>query len=173
MPIIVAAFFLFALLLAVSGVAKMWDPSATHSALAGADLPSGHSAVRVVGLFEVTVAVAAVVVAGVGGGLLLAGTYMALTVVALVHRRRGADCGCFGARSTPVTGLHLTVNIVAAASGVLAAVTAVPSLPTVFAGQPLLGVPFVTALTVGVVLLRLLLVALPDLLGVVAREKPS
>ena len=140
----------------------MTAPAATGAALQTAKLPSDERLVRLLGLFEVSLAAAVVGPGGRVPALLLGLTYTACAVFAAQQARRGADCGCFGAVATPTTGLHVALNVVGAGAGLLAALVGAPGV-TAVAMSPADRVVLVALLATAVGLLRLTLTTLPDL----------
>lgn len=115
-------------LLVLAGTAKLRWPGGTATALAEAGLPSAHWLVRLLGALEVTTG-AGVLVAGGRVPAAAATILYAAFAVFVVRRRRSADasCGCFGEARTPVGGVHVVVNVVAAVAAAGAAVTAARS----------------------------------------------
>ncbi len=106
-----------ALLLTAAGLAKVFRPGPTDTALRAAKVPGaaffGNTGmVRLLGLVEVVVGLT---VLGVGGAIpaaLLTASYLVLTVIAVVMIKRAptTDCGCFGASAEPVSRWHIAVN---------------------------------------------------------------
>lgn len=114
--------------LAVAGVQKLRSPGSWRALLVALGVPTrraasiGVPAARVVGLVEIAVAVGVLAVGSPIAAGALAVAYAAVTVVAAMARRRGdVDCGCFGVRSAPVSGLHVAVDLAAAVASVEAA----------------------------------------------------
>lgn len=116
-------------ILAVAGAAKLRTPAPTSGALRAMRLPSGTGAVRALGATELVLAVAGLTGARWAAAL-VAVAYAGFAGFVLLALRRGGDlqtCGCFGSPDIPATGLHLVVDLGAAA---VAAATAVASLPS-------------------------------------------
>jgi hypothetical protein len=122
-------FFLAAALLIVSGALKLVRPRASAQALLDAGLPSSLALARGLGALEVAVAAWAIVAPGRGGAVALAAAYLAfatfLGYVLRTHPDAGS-CGCAGGKAVPPSRLHLTLDIVAALSGLAYAVAAGP-----------------------------------------------
>jgi len=101
-------------LLALAGGMKVASPDLTSGALRAARLPHGRSAVRVLGLVEVTIGVSAIVlgtsIMAFGAATFYAG-FAWFVIHALRHRLPIASCGCFGAAETPPSINHVIVNI--------------------------------------------------------------
>ena len=165
---VTAASWVFAVLLAVAGAAKIRDPAATSAALQGARLVSDRRLVRVLGLAEVALAAAVLVSGGRLPAALLAAAYAAFAVFAHRQARQGAGCGCFGQSDAPATRLHVAVNV--AGAGVAAAAAVWPGASFVAALRAdVVGAVLTTAvLLLAAAALRLLLTALPEL--AVARD---
>jgi hypothetical protein len=116
-----------ALVLVASALLKLRDRAASESGLATFGLPAPARRITVVAL----VALEAVLAVGVATGLAVAayaaavvtGAFAAVLAVALARGRRGAPCGCFGARSR-VSGPAL-----ARTAFLAAAFAALPALP--------------------------------------------
>lgn len=147
-------------LLLAAGVAKIAVPDEAMAALHRLRLPSGRRAARLLGLGEMGLGLAVVLVGGRVPALLLATAYVPLSAVAARQRARQQSCGCFGAARLPVTRAHLAVNGVAAACGLLAALWSPWSLRQVAADAgALAAVTAVLLLVAGVGATRALLVA--------------
>ena len=162
-----AATWMFAALLLTAGVIKILLPAATGAALEGARLPSRHGLVRMLGVAELALAGAVLLVGGAVPAAVLAGTYAAFAGFTAYQARRGAGCGCFGDASAPATSLHVAVDAAGAVLAALAAVGSPPSLLTL-TSEPLLGAVTVLGVVVGAQLLRLALTALPELAAAIA-----
>lgn len=128
MSVTAGPLWVFALLLVVSGASKLAAPAATEGALRASGLPSSRPLVRILGVGELLVGVAAVALgtAAVSAavGLLYVG-FTGFVVNALVRDLPVASCGCFGRQDTPPTWIHVVVTTV----GVLAAVAATVDPP--------------------------------------------
>lgn len=119
-----------AMLLALAGLAKMIRPAAT-AATVGA-VPGLHRlgiapVARSIGAVELVVAGAALAVGNRLTAVCLAACYLAFVAVTaiLLHTGADADCGCFGARRSPLNRVHLAVTIGFAAAA-LAGIGAPP-----------------------------------------------
>lgn len=162
MTAVTAVTWVFALLLAAAGAQKLSRPAATGAALQTAELPSNAVVVRLLGVYELVLAAAVLIVGGTVPALLLAATYAAFAVFAFRQARRGAGCGCFGQPEAPTTSVHVVLNAAAAAAAALAAATPAAPFPALRA-EPLLMVMVVALLVTAAALLRLTLTALPEL----------
>lgn len=151
-------------MLALAGVAKVRHPAPTGAALHAIGLPSHAIGVRLVGVIEIALGAAAV-----SGAPALAWfvaiQWGALVVVAVVLvRRPTVPCGCFGwAAPTPVTGLHVAVDLTFAAIALV--VAGFGDVGLLDAGADARGGPFVVLglVIVLAVLVRGLLTDLPAL----------
>jgi uncharacterized membrane protein YphA (DoxX/SURF4 family) len=106
----------------VSAITKIADRTGTTRSFETLGLPSPHALAVAVPVVELVVAVALVVVPGLGAALAL-GLLSGFTTFLVLARRRGvdADCGCFGPRfrSSPRTELLRNVGMGAVALAVL------------------------------------------------------
>lgn len=164
MDLISGPFAAAALLLAAAGVPKVCDPLSTVRALRSVRLPASRGAVRLLGVVEVAVGAAAVLLGGPLPAVLVAVHYTAFAGFIVLALRRGgavASCGCFGARDTPPTLTHLLLDVGAAAVALAAAATAVPGLATTMAEGPWAGVPLLAATVTCTWLAYLALTELP------------
>lgn len=165
MTAVTAITWVFALLLAAAGAQKVLQPAATGAALQVAKLPSDTRLVRLLGVMEVLLAAAVLLLGGTIPAVLLATTYAAFAVFAYRQSRRGEGCGCFGEAQTPTTPTHVVLNVVAAVTATVAAVQ--PAAPLAALGDdPLLLVVALALLLTATTLLRLALTALPELAAV-------
>lgn len=151
-------------LLVPAGLAKLRDPAPTRSALRLAGLPSSAPVVRALGVTEVTVAVAVLLVGGWAPALCLVALYTAFAVFAWSqHRDPAATCGCFGTTYAPLSRLHVAVDALLAGSSALA-VPAGPSLATAASGLGIVaGGTLVVLIVTAAALLRVMLTGLPEL----------
>jgi hypothetical protein len=160
-----------ALVLAAAGALKGADPRPTADALRAAGLPLGPSTGRrvgtVIGILEVAASLGALVAVGVPGALVrvaVLALYLGFAVLTLLVRSSGeaATCGCFGAQSGPPDRWHLALDLVLAATALLALATAAPA-----------PVSLVTADVSGMLAGLAMLVASVVAIGVLARPAPS
>jgi uncharacterized membrane protein YphA (DoxX/SURF4 family) len=159
-------FFLVAALLIYSGIRKLADPDPTAGALRAAHLPATRLAAYAIGLIEVGVGTMALLTEGWWWPWLVAAVYLGFAGfvgVALRRRLPIASCGCFGKADTPPTWIHLVLNLAAAAGAVIVGSRPPASLPSILEEQPLLGLPYLGFLLVGVYALYLILSELPRL----------
>jgi len=152
-----------AALLAIAGVAKLRHPAPAATAMARAGFAAGRSGARFTGLLE----------CGVGAWVLIDPGALALGALALAYataasgiwamrRADVADCGCFGeSASLRPSRLHLAVNLMAAASCALAALSPPPGLWAAAGRAPLEAVALVAGLAAAILLSYLAFTALP------------
>jgi hypothetical protein len=170
MTLAAGPFAIAAALLVAGGAAKAARPGDTANALGAVGLPRSALLVRVGGLSEAAVGVAALTFGNRGTAVLVAVSYAAFAVFVTVALRTGApiaSCGCFGKADTPPTRLHVAVNLGAVAAAVAVAVQPSAGLGVVLPRQPLAGVPFVLLVACGVGLCFLLLSSLPRTMSAV------
>ncbi|HUG83137.1 MAG TPA: MauE/DoxX family redox-associated membrane protein [Euzebya sp.] len=137
-PIVTAVVWLAAGLLAVAGAAKLTVPDAAMATLHSLRLPSGRIAARMLGLGEIVVGVAVVLVGGLPAAIVLVVAYAALLAVAGRQRAKQLDCGCFGVAAAPISTLHLGLNAGATVAGLVGVVWAPLALAAVAADAGLL-----------------------------------
>jgi len=169
--VVAGPFFAAAALLGLAAVVKLLRPDGTVRALRAADLPAAPPLARGLGAVELVVAVAALATGSRPAALLVVASYLAFAAftMRLVARRGGtADCGCFGASSTPASTLHVALNLAVAATAALAAAAPPGGMAGVVADQPLAGVPFLTLSALCTWLAYLAFTLLPEVLAAAA-----
>jgi len=101
-------------LLALAGGMKALSPKLTAGALRAAGLPDSQVVVRGIGVTEVLVGVAGIVlgnsIAAYAAAAFYAG-FAGFVIHALRNRLPISSCGCFGAAETPPSITHVIVNI--------------------------------------------------------------
>lgn len=180
MTVVAGPFFAAAGLLGAAGAVKLVQPASTIEALRAARLPGrwsrgvlddGLLAGRVLGLIELTIAMAAVFVGGRLTAVLVAVVYLgfSLFTARLLHTAEaGASCGCFGAESSPAAPLHIVVNGGITLLAACAVAWPTRGLVDVLSHQPLSGLPFVGLSAVFGWLLFAMLTAVPELQAAIA-----
>jgi hypothetical protein len=146
-------FLIATVLLAVGGVAKAIDPMMTAGALRAAGFSVSPTAVRLGGVAEAAVAIAAAITGAPVLAVAVGVSYVAFTgfvVVALARRLPIGTCGCFGRVDSPPSSIHVGVNLGAAASAFAVAAHDGGGLATTLEGQPLAGVPLLLLVGAGV-----------------------
>lgn len=165
-------FFAAAGLLLVAGAAKLRRPDHTSSALAAAALPSRLIFVRGLGAAEVVIGGACLVAPGMASALALFGMYLIFAgfLTHLIAKKvAAASCGCLGRRETPPSRLHIALNLVGCAVGLVVAFTGLPGIFPLAARLPFSGVSFLVGV-VGIGYLAYLSVNfLPELFRAVRR----
>lgn len=165
-------------LLVLAGTAKLRWPAGTVAALAEARLPAASWLVRLLGALEVASGAGVLVAGGTVPAAATTALYVAFAVFVLRRRRTaGASCGCFGEARTPVGGVHVVVNVVAAVAAAGATVTAArPPLVALGPADPVAAVATLALLAVAAWLVQLGLTAGADLQAALAlhpREETS
>ena len=168
-------FAIASVLLAIGGALKALRPRDTANALVavGVRFPRvfpARVAVRVGGVVEGVVGVAALLVGGPLLCALVAASYLVFAgfVVAALHSDAPiSSCGCFGKVDTPPSVVHVVLDLAFAGVAAAAAFTGGVALPDVLADQPLLGIPFVMLLVIGCSLTFLAFSALPKTMAAV------
>lgn len=153
-----------AALLVLAGAPKLVRPHAAARALAGVGLPERPLAVRGLGLAEVAAGASVIAVGGPLPALAAGLLYLGFTgFVAFAIARGGQSCGCLGSDDTPPTAVHLVIDGSLAVVALLASTASPASLADLIEGQPMLGLPLVAFLALGVWFLQLALATLPAL----------
>lgn len=152
-----------AALLAIAGVAKLRHPAPAASAMARAGFGAGRSGARLTGLLECGVGAWVLVDPGAPALLALALAYgTAASGIWAMRRADVADCGCFGeTASLEPSRLHLAVNLMAAATCALAALSPTPGLRGAVERAPLEAVALIAGVAAATLLSYLALTALP------------
>jgi len=162
-----------AVLLVVGGAAKVRSPLDTARALQGVGIGATALVVRVLASVEVAVGALALLVDSRVLAALVAVSYLAFAVFVVRALRADApisSCGCFGKIDTPPSRVHVVIDgVIAVMAGAVAVVGTDVSLPAVLPDQPLLGVPFLLLVAIGVGLVFLAFTALPRTLAAVGR----
>ncbi len=148
-----AAYLVAAVLLGAAGAAKTLAPEPASATLARLRLYHAQWAVRLLGLVELVVATSAFILGGTAPATALAALYAGFAVVAATLVRSGptTPCGCFGPIEMPVTERHVTVNILAAVAGLVAAAWQVEAIDKLFDSQKWVLAPFILAVAIGAV----------------------
>lgn len=168
--------FAAALLLGAAGVGKAVSPGATRIALRSAGLPASPLVARGLGVVEVLITVAALIVGGPVATGLVAASYLGFGWFArrLDTRARGAaPCGCFGASSAPVGTLHVVLDLLIAAGVAVAALDAPGPIWDAASGTPGAGVPFAGLVLLLTWMLYAALTALPEALAAAKAPAPA
>lgn len=157
MTILDAAFWAVCLVLVASGATKLSEPEPFAVALAALGRPDhgthggqpGARRIAVgVGVVELAIGLAALVLGGAVVAGVAAVAYAGFTAVVLLARRRGmASCGCFGSRSGPPSTTHAALN---AGSAAVCAAAAVVGPEPIADGLQGLGVVAAGVVVVGV-----------------------
>lgn len=174
MTALTGLFAIVASLLALGGASKAMQPADTVGALRGLGLPSSGALVRAGGVAELVIGVGALVTGARPFAVLVAVSFAAFAVFVALALRRGApigSCGCFGKADTPPSVTHIVFNACAAGVAVGVAVDPVSGIADVVADQPLLGLPFLLLVAVGVYLAFLTLTLLPRTLAMLPSRK--
>jgi hypothetical protein len=174
MSVLAGPFAIASVLLALGGVAKAFRPSDTAQALVAVgvrfhrSVPS-RSVVRIGGLVEAVIGVAALLTGAPVWCALVAVSYLTFTgfVVALRTGAPISSCGCFGKVDTPPSAVHVVLDLAFAGVAGVAAVVGEVALPDVLRDQPLSGLPFLLLLVIGCSLVLLAFSSLPKTMAAV------
>ena len=174
MTALAGPFAIVASLLALGGASKAVQPTDTVGALRQLGLPSSGALVRVGGVAELVIGVGALVTGARPFAVLVAVSFAAFAAFVALALRRGApigSCGCFGKADTPPSRMHVVVDVAAALVAAAVAIDPVGGITDVVADQPLLGLPFLLLVAVGVYLAFLTLTLLPRTLAMLPSRK--
>lgn len=153
-----------AALLAIAGIAKIRHPAPAANAMARAGLGAGRSGAQLTGLVECGVGAWGLVDPGVLALGALAVAYATLASGIWAMRKADvADCGCFGeSASLKPSRLHLAVNLMAAATCALAALSPPPGLEATTGRAPFEAVALIAGVAAAIGLSYLAFTALPQ-----------
>jgi hypothetical protein len=164
MSVLAGPFAIAATLLLIGGALKVVRPDDTVGALRALRLPAAPLLVRLGAGVEAVIGAAALVYGDRRFAALVAGSYLMFAVFVAFALARDApvgSCGCFGRADTPPTVTHVVINAAATAAAVGVALDPGVALTDVLAAQPLLGLPFLLLVGVGVYLTVVALTVLP------------
>ena len=130
MPLLSGPFLSIAALLAVAGAMKVYRPNYTVGALRAAGLPANSTLVRLLGLAELGVGIAAI---WTGSSIWAVATgifYLGFALFVIYALRSGipiASCGCFGSPDTPPNVGHVVLDLTATAVALAVAIDPIGS----------------------------------------------
>ncbi len=160
-----------AVLLAAAGVVKLGRPGSATNALRAAKLPAPELGVRMLGLFEVGVAIAVVTVGSALTALLVALLYAGFAIFMLrLVRIAGSkvSCGCFGEVDAPASVVHVVVNAAAALIAMSGVASPPGPLVDMISSSLILGGWFAVLVALLAAIIYAALVLLPELLDGIA-----
>ena len=140
--VLVVPFWIACAVLALAGSAKVGDPRFTAGALVDLGVPmklATWNAVRVIGIVEVVLAVAALVSGWWVGALIVSVAYLAFAAVVLAALRSDSPlqtCGCFGIPDVAPTPGHVVLNLAFSAVATGAVFADTPSASAVIREAP-------------------------------------
>lgn len=161
-------YFITVALLVLSGGSKVRDPEPTRGALRAAGLPASRWVVLVLAGGEIVVGAAGFALTSPLVSAAVAAFYIGFAgfvAVALIARFPLQSCGCFGTSDTPPGWIHVGVNLSAAATATVFALTGGVDLLGLLESQPAAGVPYLAYVAIGAALLALVLSELPTVLA--------
>jgi len=172
--VLAGPFAIAAALLAIGGAAKAARPRDTAQALTAVGVRVRgvpmRVFVRVGGAVELVIGVGALVTGHAAFAALVAASYLLFAAFVVVALRSGSpisSCGCFGKVDTPPSTVHVVIDVVFAVVAAAAAIVGDVALPDVVADQPLLGVPFLFLVVIGLSLVYLAFTSLPKTMAAV------
>lgn len=144
-PLLSGPFLAISALLAIAGAMKIYRPKYTVGALRAAGLPANNALVRLLGLTELGVAVAAISTGSLPWAAATGIFYLAFAVFVIYALRSGipiASCGCFGSPDTPPTVAHVVLDVMATAVAVAVAIDPIGSWVGLPGVEPWTGAAF-------------------------------
>jgi hypothetical protein len=169
-------YFAAAMLLAVSGSAKLWRPGSAMPAMHAAGLPSSVPVARLLGAVELAIGLGCLIAPRTGLSVALAVAYLGFAwflvkLLRLPHPL--SSCGCVGASDAPATRLHVFVDLGASLAGLIAAARPLPGLFPYAADQGSAGLPIVVGVAVTAYLVHLALAFLPAAMASFSSRSPE
>ncbi|MCP3977234.1 MAG: hypothetical protein GY720_22320 [bacterium] len=156
-------FFIFAFLLVVTGVPKLTRPDATARAISAIGLPAHRNLGRAVGVAEVVIGIAALLIGGslaAAAVALMYGGFAGFILIAM-RSEKAKSCGCFGDEVSPPNYIHFGLDIAAAAVAGVLVFQPIEDLVTVMGESPWAGLPLVLLVLTGTWMAMLVLTLLP------------
>lgn len=162
---LLGAYYTSAVVVGIAGASKIRKPAVTARALQAVGLPHRRLYARLLGAFEVAVALAALIEPS-PSGFALAGVYTAfglITVYQLVGHSTVTSCGCFGDVETPPTPYHILFDAAAVALALIvtSSSTTPAGLDDLITRHPALAASYLVALAAAAYLAVLSLSLLP------------
>ena len=164
-PLLSGPFLAISALLAVAGAMKVYRPKYTVGALTAAGLPANTTLVRLLGLAEIGVGIAAI---WTGASLWAVATgifYLGFALFVIYALRSGipiASCGCFGSPDTPPNVGHVVLDLTATAVALAVAIDPIGSWVGLPGVEPWTGVAFLLFSGATVYLLYAIVNVLPQ-----------
>jgi uncharacterized membrane protein YphA (DoxX/SURF4 family) len=164
-PLLSGPFLAISALLAVAGAMKVFRPKYTVGALRAAGLPANSTLVRLLGLAEIGVGIAAI---WTGASLWAAAIgifYLGFALFVIYALRGGipiASCGCFGSPDTPPNVGHVVLDLTATAVALAVAIDPIGSWVGLPGVEPWTGVAFLLFSGATVYLLYAIVNVLPQ-----------
>lgn len=158
-------FFAAAVLLVLSGAAKLRDPGPAARALTVLRLPSYPWTIRILGTVELATGMWCLIGASRASAVSVAILYGAFAVFVALQMRTGtpgATCGCLGKQEAPPSLLHLGLNMVAAGTAAVVATAPPIGIVAYAARLPLRGLPFLLGIALMAYLAYLAVAYLPQ-----------
>ncbi len=157
----------------VAGARKLWSPHAAEAALRAQQIsvPSGTG--RLLGIFEIAVALVAWFVEGPLTAALVGLSYLSFALFVARAARRRTPCGCVGSSREPAGYLQAVLDLAFAVAALAVASVQPEHAREVLAGQPSKWVQFGALIGLGTVLAHHATGLLVDLSQFHRRERPS
>jgi len=159
---------LVAVMLVAAGAAKLIRPIPTARALRAAGLAADEPFARAIGSAECAAGLWALISPSRSSELAVAATYVVFAsfVTFLLVRRPGSEsCGCAGTKDVPPSGLHLSLNVLAAGVAAGAALAPPRGIASIVGSLGWAIVPFAIGVAAAVTLIVTAVTDLPPALG--------
>ncbi|MGH8947714.1 MAG: MauE/DoxX family redox-associated membrane protein [Acidimicrobiia bacterium] len=165
MPLLSGPFLAISALLAVAGAMKVYRPKYTVGALRAAGLPANNVLVRLLGLAELGVGIAAIWTGAPLWAAAIGIFYLSFALFVVYALRSGipiASCGCFGSPDTPPNVGHVVLDLTATAVALAVAIDPIGSWVGLPGVEPWTGVAFLLFSGAAVYLLYAIVNVLPQ-----------
>jgi hypothetical protein len=169
--VLIGAFGIACGLLMVSGALKVMQPGGVAGAVRTLGMRVPRWTGRLIGLAEIGVGLAGLVVPGPVPASAVGVAYLAFALVVVILMGRGeTSCGCFGQIESPPSGLHFAINLGASGAAFGHAAAGSPSILDFSGSLGWEAVPFIGLIAIGVAGAVAILTVLP---GVVAQTRAA
>lgn len=155
----------------VSGAFKVVQPSGVAGAVQTLGMKVPRLIGRLIGSVEIAIGAAGLSAPGPVPAIAVGIAYLAFALVVVVLMRRGeTSCGCFGQIESPPSGLHVAIDLGAAAAALGHAAAVSPSIVEYSRTLGWEAIPFVGLIAIGVLCTVAILTVLP---AVVAQTRAA
>lgn len=167
----IGAFGIACGVLMVSGAFKVVQPSGVAGAVQTLGMKVPRLIGRLIGSVEIAIGAAGLSAPGPVPAIAVGIAYLAFALVVVVLMRRGeTSCGCFGQIESPPSGLHVVIDLGAAAAALGQAAAVSPSIVEYSRTLGWEAIPFLGLIAIGVLCTVAILTVLP---AVVAQTRAA